>query len=62
MEGIGGRLIVVEFEEPPRTERIPAGAERLVVAGAMGRYRVRWAVHLARAAEPALRRRMGVPP
>ena len=61
MEAAAERLIVVDFAEPPGRP-VPAGAEVLVVPGAMGGFRVRWAAHLARAAEPALRRRRDVVP
>src|SRR5262249_24363702 len=56
MRAVAGRLLVAEFADPP-TDALPDGAERLVVPGAMSRFRIRWAAHLARVAEPVVRRR-----
>jgi len=54
------RLVVARFAEPP-PDGLPAGAEEIVVPGAISGFRKRWAAHLARAATPAVRRRIGMP-
>jgi hypothetical protein len=59
MASIADRVVVADFADPPSSTELPEGTERLVVPGTMTRFRVRWAAHLARAAEPALRHRLG---
>ncbi|HXJ66723.1 MAG TPA: hypothetical protein VNN79_23440 [Actinomycetota bacterium] len=59
MARMGSRLVVVRFTEPPM-EGLPAAATDVVVPGTLGRFRIRWASHLARPAESAIEERMAV--
>jgi hypothetical protein len=58
MAAIADRTVVADFADPPSSNDLPDGTELLVVPGTMTRFRVRWAAHLARAAEPVVRHRM----
>jgi hypothetical protein len=60
MASTADRIVVADFAAPRDSTELPAGIERLAVPGAMTQFRIRWAAHLARAAEPVLRHRLGV--